>query len=78
MLSDEKARWNGAFALRVETHVEHNIDHSEELPDKIGIKPGIIGHDMLPLVVEVSVSKRQMRLSPSDFLIHSYTAGCPG
>ena len=78
VLSDEKARWNGAFALRVETHVEQYVDPSEELPDKIGIEPGIIAHDTLPPEVEVAVNTRRMRLSPSDFLTHGYTAGCPG
>ena len=48
------------------------------LPDKIGIEPGIIAHDMLPPEVEVAVSTRRMRLSPLDFLIHGYTASCPG
>ena len=33
---------------------------------------------MLPSEVEVAVNTRRMRLSPSDFLIHGYTAGCPG
>ena len=55
-----------------------HIDPSEELPDKIGIEPGIIAHETLPPEVEFAVSTRRMRLSPLDFLIHGYTSGCPG
>ena len=33
---------------------------------------------MLPPDVETQTAVRRMRLAPSDFLVHGYTAGCPG
>ena len=42
------------------------------------IEPGVIAHDVLPPDVETQTAVRRMRLAPSDFLVHGYTAGCPG
>ena len=39
---------------------------------------GGVGHDKLPPEFDTSTPRRRMRLAPSDFLIHGYTAGCAG
>ena len=48
--------------LRFETQAEQYIDPSEELPDKIGIEPGIVAHGVLPPEVEVALHTRRVRL----------------
>ena len=41
------------------------------------MEPGVIAHDLLPPDVVTQTTVRRMRLAPSDFLVHGYTAGCP-
>ena len=78
ILSEPATRWGGEFALKFDTSFEQYIDPSEKLPTKFAIEPGVIAHDQLPPQPEVTQTRRRMRLSPKDFLVHSYTAGCPG
>ena len=54
------------------------VDPSEQLPDQVAIEPGVIAHDVLPQIVETFTAVRRMRLSPGDFIVHGYTAGCAG
>ena len=77
-LSDHGAKWNGKFLLEFDTSFEKYIDPTAQNPDGILIEPGVIAHDVLPPDVEVATGTRRMRLAPSDFLLHGYTAGCPG
>ena len=78
VLSDEKARWNYDFVMEFNTHVEQHINPSEGQPEHVEIEPGLIAHDELPADPDVTVTTRRMRLLPTDFLEHGYTAGCPG
>ena len=78
ILSDHDARWNSEFLLKFNTSFEQYVDPAQSTPDYIAIEPGVIAHDVLPQDVEIPVGTRRMRLSPSDFVVHGYTAGCPG
>ena len=77
-MSDQAAKWNKKCVLRFNTPFEQFIDPSEQLPDRVIVKLGIVAHDILPPDVEAQTAVRRMRLAPSDFLVHGYTAGCPG
>ena len=57
---------------------EKYIDPLEQLPDQVIFEPGVIAHEVLPPGVETYTAVRRMRLSPGDFLVHGYTAGCAG
>ena len=77
-LSDQAAKWNCEFVLKFDTPLEKYIDPSEQLPDQVTVEPGVLAHDILPPDVETQTAVRRMRLSPGDFLVHWYTARCPG
>ena len=64
--------------MKFNTPFEKYIDPSEQLPDQVLIEPGVIAHDLLPPDVETQTAVRRMRLAPGDFIVHGYTAGCPG
>ena len=64
--------------MRFHTPFEKYVDPSEQLPDQVLVEPGVVAHDILPPDVETQTSVRRMRLSPGDFLMHGYTAGCLG
>ena len=64
--------------MKFNTPFEKYVDPSEKLPDQVIIEPGVIAHDVLPPDVETYTAVRRMRLSPGDFLVHGYTAGCAG
>ena len=64
--------------MRFNTPFEKYVDPSEQLPDQVVIEPGVIAHGELPPDVETHTSVRRMRLSPGDFIVHGYTAGCAG
>ena len=77
-LSDTPAKWNCEFVLKFNTPFENYVDPSEQLPDRVIIEPGVIAHGELPPDVETYTAVRRMRLSPGDFIVHGYTAGCAG
>ena len=77
-MSDQAAKWNREFVMKFDPPFEKYIDPSEQLPDQVIVEPGVIAHDMLTLDVETQTAVRRMRLAPRDFLVHGYTAGCPG
>ena len=62
----------------VQPPFEKYFDPSEQLPDLVIVEPGVVAHDILLPDVETQTTVRRMRLSPSDCLVHGYTAGCPG
>ena len=78
VLSDPKSWWNGDFLFEFNTPSEQYIEPSEQFPYRVQIETGIVAHDELPPEVGTSTPRRRMRLAPSDFLIHGYTAGCAG
>ena len=78
VLADDGSRWNIMFVMQFGTPFEQYVDPTEQFPDTIIIEPGIVVHDVLPPEVETVTFARRMRLTPSDFLTHGYTAVCPG
>ena len=78
VLADDGPRWKLKFVMQFGTAFEQCVDPTEQLPDTIVIEPGIVAHDVLPPEVETVTTARRMRLTPSDFLTHGYTARCPG
>ena len=48
------------------------------MPGQVIVEAVVVAHDVLPPDVETQTTVRPMRLSPSDFLVHGYTAGAQG
>ena len=64
--------------LELNTSFEQYIDPSEQCSDKVQIEVAVVAHDEMSPEVDTSTPRKGMIFTPSEVLIHGYTAGCVG